>query len=249
MTLHLVELPLSLRALHLWAGERKLGAGFDEGVALHHLIGEVFGPATLQPFRLLVAPRARTGTLYAYAADDANELRKRALPGLTPAHAAVIDLERLRSLPRPSSAWSMGQRLGFDLRIRPVVRIASDLHGANNDGKPVSFRKGAEIDAFLATVLRDRENTREGAYLDWLAARLGPAANLDRTATRLASFQRSWIQRNGRRVEGPDAVVHGTLTITDPAAFAERLARGVGRHRSYGYGMLLLRPPQKGIRC
>jgi CRISPR system Cascade subunit CasE len=57
------------------------------------------------------------------------------------------------------------------------------------------------------------------------------------------------VQRNGRRIEGPDAVVHGTLTITDPVAFAGLLARGVGRHRSYGYGMLLLRPPQRGRRC
>lgn len=31
-------------------------------------MAEVFGPAALQPFRLLVAPRAQTGTLYAYAA-------------------------------------------------------------------------------------------------------------------------------------------------------------------------------------
>ena len=39
--------------------------------------------------------------------------------------------------------------------------------------------------------------------------------------------------------------MRGVLTITDPDAFAQLLARGVGRHRSYGYGMLLLRPPGK----
>lgn len=245
MTLHLVELPLSLRKLHLWAGGRKLGGGFDEGVALHHLLGETFGPAALQPFRLMVAPRAHVGTLYAYSAADADSLRQIALPALNPANAAVIDLERLRSLPRPSSAWTEGQRLGFDLRLRPVVRLASDLSGADESGVPVSFRKGAEIDAFLAATLRDRQTTREGAYLDWLAARLAPVAVLEQAGSRLASFQRSRVQRNGRRIEGPDAVVHGTLTVTNPAAFADLLARGVGRHRSYGYGMLLLRPPQR----
>ena len=36
--------------------------------------------------------------------------------------------------------------------------------------------------------------------------------------------------------------MQGILTVTDSAAFAALLARGVGRHRAYGYGMLLLRP-------
>ena len=37
----------------------------------------------------------------------------------------------------------------------------------------------------------------------------------------------------------------GALTITDGEKFAQLLARGIGRHRAYGYGMLLLRPPGK----
>jgi len=39
------------------------------------------------------------------------------------------------------------------------------------------------------------------------------------------------------------------LTVTDGEAFARLLAKGVGRHTAYGYGMLLLRPargPEKG---
>ncbi|GHE81823.1 hypothetical protein GCM10019059_44550 [Camelimonas fluminis] len=51
--------------------------------------------------------------------------------------------------------------------------------------------------------------------------------------------------RKGRRIEGPDATFHGSLVVTDPEAFTILLARGVGRHRAYGYGMLLLRPPQR----
>lgn len=37
--------------------------------------------------------------------------------------------------------------------------------------------------------------------------------------------------------------MHGTLTVTDPAFFAQALAVGIGRHRASGFGMLLLRPP------
>lgn len=251
MSLHLIELPLELRRLHLWAGARGLGTGriFDEGLALHHLLGEVFGPAVLQPFRLLVAPRARRGTLYAYARADAETLRGAAAATLGPSEGEVVALGRLRSMPRPAATWQEGQRLGFDLRFRPVVRLASRLAGRTETGEAVDLAKGAETDAFLAAVLRGAEVTRTAVYLDWLAARLEGAAQLDRTTTRLASVQRNRVMRGGRRVEGPDAVAHGTLTVTDPNAFAALLARGVGRHRSYGFGMLLLRPPQRPLRC
>lgn len=245
MTLHLIELPLSMRALSLWAGSRGMTSPFDEGLALHHLLGEAFGPGVLQPFRLMVARGARDGTLYAYAAQDADALRSAARSVITPAMDKVVTLDLLRSLPRPPSGWSSGQRLGFDIRLRPVVRLASALSGKTENGENIAFRKGAEVDAFLAAVLRDQLTTREGTYLSWLAERLGPAATLDLAITRLASFRRTRVKRNERRLEGPDAVIHGTLTIADPHAFADLLARGLGRHRSYGYGMLLLRPPQR----
>jgi len=250
MSLHLVELPIALRELHLWAGARNFASNFDEGLALHHLLGEVFGPATLQPFRLMVAPRARTGTLYAYATEDAETLRRAASASLTPGQQAVIRLDRLRSIPRPTSTWQEGQRLGFDVRLRPVVRLHGDLTGVDEAGKTVTMRKGAEIDAYLARSLRTTADaapiiTRESVYLDWLAERLAPAARLDPDATHLAGFRRQVVSRGSRRLAGPDAIVHGTLTVTDAEAFAALLASGIGRHRTYGYGMLLLRPPQR----
>jgi CRISPR system Cascade subunit CasE len=168
---------------------------------------------------------------------------------MTPGLADVVRLDRLRSLPRPPDAWHPGQRLGFDLRVRPVVRLASALEGRTETGAPLSLRKGAETDAFLAAVLRGNATERETVYLDWLGERLAPAARLDPDTTCLASFRRSVVQRNGRRIEGPDATVHGTLTVTDAAAFADLLAGGIGRHRAYGYGMLLLRPPQRTRPC
>ena len=39
----------------------------------------------------------------------------------------------------------------------------------------------------------------------------------------------------------------GTLRVTDPAAFAAGLARGIGRHRAFGFGMLLLAPPRNKL--
>ena len=42
---------------------------------------------------------------------------------------------------------------------------------------------------------------------------------------------------------GPDATLNGTLRINDPNEFRTKLRTGIGRHKAYGYGMLLLRPP------
>jgi CRISPR system Cascade subunit CasE len=42
-------------------------------------------------------------------------------------------------------------------------------------------------------------------------------------------------------VSGPDAVLAGQLRVTDPKAFTQLLASGVGRHRAFGFGLLLLR--------
>jgi len=248
--LHLIEAPLDPRALHRWSEDRGFGGRgpFDEGRALHHLLSEAFGPGVTQPFRLMPAPGGQGGTLYAYARYDAATLQERASATATPGTAEALAVDRLRSVPRPAAHWRAGQRLGFDLRLRPVVRLRAAIPGT-------SFGKGREIDAFLAEALQHHGGdaggmeatgrTRQAVYLDWLANRLGPAATLDRAASRLASFRRSRAHRGGRLIEGPDAVIHGTFTIDDPTAFADRLARGVGRHRAYGYGMLLLRPPQR----
>ena len=46
--------------------------------------------------------------------------------------------------------------------------------------------------------------------------------------------------RKGHASDGPDATLKGRLRITDPTAFAHLVARGVGRHRAFGFGMLLL---------
>ena len=88
--------------------------------------------------------------------------------------------------------------------------------------------------------------SREQVYAEWLANKLvgSGGVTLDVERTKLVSFQRTRAHRklHARHSEGPDAVMRGILTITDSAAFANLLARGIGRHRAYGYGMLLLRP-------
>lgn len=237
--LHLISLPLDLRSFRRWAAHRNLIQ--DEGAALHHLLGESFGKAALQPFRLMVAPGAANATLYAYTKTDQASLVQIAQETGTPDAIAVCDPIRLAAKVMPET-WTKDRRLAFDLRARPVKRLM----------RPAGvFPKGAEVDAFLVEVLRhhpdgpspDDKIDRETVYRHWLAERLGEAATV--TQARLVRLERSTASRNGKRCEGPDVTFHGELVIRDGDAFAARLGKGIGRHAAYGYGMLLLRPSGK----
>lgn len=271
-SLHLIRLPVLMQRLSIFAAERNIGwnqgrsrdgrveaLAFDEGLALHHLLTETFGRGLLQPFRLMVAPGAERASLYAYSASPGPELADGGRTFATPEAAGICDLAQLESKLMPG-LWRAGQRLGFDVRVRPVSRLLKPLQKATGErvrkgAVDEAFRKGAEVDAFLAEALRrfpaaiGEDDTmqaagrsREAVYTGWLAARFGASAMLD-PGTRLAHFRRSRLVRGGQGLDGPDATLHGTLTVLDPQDFAEKLARGIGRHRAYGYGMLLLRPP------
>lgn len=253
-TLHLVRLPIMLPALHRWAGERGIGwtarrhaagretnASFDEGHALHHLLSESFGKGALQPFRLFAAPGQDRAHLYAYSSIGKSELVETLRACALPEALSICDPDTLEVKEMPED-WREGRRLGFETRIRPVRRLFKPC------GK---FPKGAEIDVFLVEGLRrfpdkpseddaDRPK-REDVYGQWLAERLDGAAELERA--RMTRFSRHRAARKGRANQGPDATMQGDLIVRDPALFAERLAKGVGRHTAYGFGMLLIRPP------
>ncbi|MGO9391819.1 type I-E CRISPR-associated protein Cas6/Cse3/CasE [Rhodoblastus sp.] len=232
----LISLPVELRSLRRWAAARGFSA--DEGRGLHHLLSETFGKGALQPFRLMALPGAASGVIYAYAQSDVTALKQVAQECALPDALAVCNLQELAGKTMPN-AWREGRRLAFDLRTRPVKRLL----------KPAGvFPKGAEVDAFLVEALREPPEgnpeidavDRETVYRRWLVERLSDAARLE--LARMVSFERRAVLRGGQSREGPDVTWHGELTILDGGAFAERLAKGVGRHAAYGYGMLLLRP-------
>ena len=160
-------------------------------------------------------------------------------------------------------SWQKDKRFGFDVRVRPVIRIKSGMPNPRPGVKP--YAAGSEVDAFVVEAQKTHPHgrprivdgtptpsamiaagrDRAAVYRDWLAARLAGAAVLDVERTDMVAFRRSRVSRGHASVEGPDATFHGELTVSDPAAFHAVLARGVGRHLSFGFGMLLLRPPRR----
>ena len=121
MKLHLVHVPLDMRSFSRWAGDRDLSrrGTFDAGYAFHILLSSMFGKGVLQPFRLFASERRRKAALYGYSGADQTELRTLAATVAPPDCEAVVDPRRLRSKPMPTR-FEEGERLGFDLRLRPV---------------------------------------------------------------------------------------------------------------------------------
>ena len=251
---HLIHAPIDMRAFSRWAGERGLirRGSFDPDFALHILLSAVFGKRALQPFRLFWSERRPSASLYAYADADHEALQEVAAAVAPPDCLAPLNPAELRSKQMPM-VFAGGRRLGFDLRVRPIRRLRRDMRD-NQTGRVVG--RGSEIDAFRLAILQQfpdgwRERgahakqsgvSRESIYSAWLAERLAGAATLEEC--RLSSFSRSRAVRgDGQGPEGPDATLQGILTVDGPEALARRLREGVGRHRAYGYGMLLLRPP------
>ena len=89
-----------------------------------------------------------------------------------------------------------------------------------------------------------RETKPERAYAAWLARRLGDAADIE--LCRLTRFSPEDGRRGRQRMpRGPSAVLQGTLRIRSGEAFRRLVQAGIGRHKAYGYGMLLLRPAEQ----
>ena len=234
--LFMIRAEVALREFRRWMGMRRLQ---DPDHAMHCLLTESFGDLAPRPFRLIMPRGHAGGVLYGYARVVDDALRDAAAAYADPAQACILAADRIASKPMPTE-WQSGRRLGFETRVRPTMR-----RSRNADCRP-----GKECDAFALAASRyppgDMPHSRETVYTDWLSDQFDRrgGAQLDRPRTRLVSFQRTRAvrKRHARYSEGPDAVIRGVLTITDPHAFSRLLASGIGRHRAYGYGMLLLRP-------
>lgn len=239
-SLYLLHTQPDPQRLAVWAARhRLLDLHGDLGYALHALLHAAFGEHAPQPFRYLDAEQG----LLAYTRLSAAELAQCAALA-DPDVAAALGLGQTNHHAgmsvRPFPAhWASGHVLGFEVRVRPIIR----------EGKT-----GRERDAFLAAIEKSggSELDRSEVYVQWLRellVRQGGAKLVNASVTRyqlLAVTRKTQKSssdgaRHSRLVSGPDAVLTGQLRVTNPQAFAQLLAGGVGRHRVFGFGLLLLR--------
>ena len=256
-TFHMVQLYLDPRRLVQLGKMQGLPlAQTDTNYLVHCALGELFGDAAPKPFFVDDDPRTVADTAnhhgdrylrvlgYADVPDDTLHHEAKLSPN--PTIGNLFDEERLDSHEMPSS-FREGRRLQFELRACPVVRKASA--GEGPDGQ--TWREGQELDAFLSEAWENPEEdlSREGVYRKWLDDQFDNrgGAEVDRDSIAMTRFS---IERMTRRngpdhtpdtIKRPDVTLTGTLQVIDSSAFVDLLRSGLGRHKSFGYGMLKVR--------
>ena len=154
----------------------------------------------------------------------------------------IVDWERVASKPMPDT-FPQRMKLGFELRACPVIRKAS---------AGPKWKEGQELDAFLSRVWEiddpGIEVDREEVYVNWLRRQFenrGGAellsANMKRFSIERMSRRNHTSNRKVTTIQRPDLTLTGKLKITDDEAFTKLLEKGIGRHKSFGFGMLKIR--------
>jgi CRISPR system Cascade subunit CasE len=223
----------------------------DTGYLVHCALGELFQDDAPKPFSIEnEAQNGRQVRVLGYTAADADTLQANAQLDASPTVYEICDWDRLAAKPMPAT-FPEDMDLQFELRACPVVRKASAGKGVNQNGNTRTWEEGDELDAFLAeawTRPEDDDLSREQVYRDWLSRQFEIRGG---AALQSAGMTRFSIERMTRRTQGddrtvttikrPDVTLTGTLRVTDGDAFVELLRSGLGRHKSFGYGMLKVR--------
>lgn len=213
-------------------------SGDDDGYGWHALLTATFGREHApKPFRVM-ARRGRDPQILAYTETDAAVLQQAAETFADPVAFSALRLGEKPVAGKPMPVFSPGRRLGFTVRVRPTVRT-------DRDG---DRRRTAEVDAYVAALRTtpDAVVDRKAVYDAWARQKL-EAGGARVHALRFDGLNQVRVMRRdaARRpllVNGHSAELVGVLEVTDSDAFGALLARGVGRHRAFGYGMLLLSP-------
>jgi len=238
-TLNMLELHIDIGALHHFLylqGYAGKEVETELGYGVHAWLQAAFGERAPKPWRLLM-DKNRPPRILGYSSHDAQALKEYLLGFGDPSVVQVCpDPSKIASRQMPS--WRKGRRLGYQVLTCPVGRKA---------------RNGVEKDLFLIKADEvDRETivSRETVYGEWIERKFEEygviAETVELTGFRVVKqfrqTQHSRAGREQRQIMRPQALLEGELTIECPDRFSALLAHGVGRHRAFGYGMVLLRP-------
>lgn len=229
--LHLVRIPVHAPRLLRFAAANGITQEDETlGYTLHAWFAALFGSYAPKPFRYF----ERRSEVLAYAQADASTLLEHARAFAEPFAWAALDAEGITSKPMPET-WPTGRRLRVEVLVCPVTR-----------------KDDEEKDVFLRALDRLGEDapSRGEAYRAWFARQWGQAVQLERVDL-VGMSARSRLLRRARNgtnrlctVERPQALFAADAVIQDGERFGKLLVRGIGRHRAFGFGMILLSPPR-----
>lgn len=206
----------------------------DNGYAVHSCLAEVFREDAPAPFAI-VGSNGKLLEILAYSDQPKEELVENAKTYSMPLAYECIDWEAFHSKPMPLLA--AGTVCDFSIRMCPVSR---------------SSKEKKELDVFLSKVLskESQQTDRMKVYCRWFSKLLKEKEAADCLDVRVEGFRLATLERrdSGRvlkRLKRPDVSFAGTLSVKDSKLFLEAIRKGLGRHKAFGFGMLLLKRSQK----
>ena len=265
-TLHMVEIPIDRRAFFAWAQNRNYlvrrrdldgpnrltmagtaGGGraaapsrptavLKQLEAYHALVTELFWP-DVSCYRFVgMMQEQKEARLLLYTPQPPDEMRDRVQIFASPLQLGCLDLDGMESKAMQQRFWRPGMRMGFEVTVRPMMR-------------PKGRRRG-EVDVYrIAQRKSSRWHlSREDAYRAWLADEMGRRGGVTVEKSEVSQYRiypdrNDGIESDGPLRPGPRVVMQGILAIGCPESFQTMLRRGIGRYRTYGYGLVQLRQP------
>ncbi|RME81329.1 MAG: type I-E CRISPR-associated protein Cas6/Cse3/CasE [Caldilineae bacterium] len=239
--LYMIQCTLDPKAFMSFAREQGLDPGNDEldfGYLGHAWLKAAFDDLAPRPWRLLMPRRpnlSQPSRILAYSDHPADELADHLARFATPAVTAVCPPERVLDKALPQ-AWPPGRRFAFETLCCPVGRKS---------------RSGQEKDVFLIEADRAPEDEldRYSIYQRWFTAQVESVGDIRICSVKGEGFRLTKVMRkthdkprkSTHRLR-PQVEFRGALQAGDGASLLTLLRRGIGRHRSFGFGMILLRP-------
>ena len=223
----------------------------DWGYLLHVYLKELFGNAAPKVFSADTNKIHDGIPVLGYTSADAKVLKKDSGEFANPRIWASVDWKSFASKPIPDT-FRQGQRMHFSLRTAPVIRQHRKVA---EDGSVIDER--VEIDPFLREVSRADPNTRLdrfSIYRQWFLEKMKRDQGVKILDVAVTEFQlRKFVRRTGAKMVKdritkypvrPSVTFKGSLEIADLERFYQLLECGVGRHKTFGFGMMLLQRPR-----
>lgn len=135
-----------------------------------------------------------------------------------------------------------GDRLGFKLRVNPVVSRAVEKgqRGKRHD-VVMDAKQRMEWKSLPESERPSLAHLAHEAGACWLKDRQADAGiTLNEAVLRVDGY-RNWRQRGGKGIALSTLDFEGELTVADSVRLIEALLRGVGPAKAFGCGLLLLR--------
>jgi CRISPR system Cascade subunit CasE len=242
MTLYMIQLLLDPLAFVRFLQSQGLNRKEDEdlGYGIHAWLAAAFGDLAPRPFRLYMGAKDhRPPKVLGYASQPHTILVDKAKSFAEPFTLSVCDFDHYIDSRKMTTDWSRGTRLGFEVLTCPVGRKA---------------QSHIEKDIFLIHAERlgsDAGLSRELVYREWLEKQLESVCELEYAdlksfrlvhQTRRSQASKDANRQKLARLTRPQVLLAGTLKVEDGVALSQIVSKGIGRHKAFGYGMLLLRP-------